>query len=396
MNEPSLLAVVNRFPHPSETFIRRKLTGLAAAGMDVTVATRVATPESAALGLPVVLTSPWRHPGRAYASLGPSGVAAVARTAARLQRGGHRAATPHSVRHRMQAAPLVAVRPDIVHFEFSGIAVAYQDVFDLLRPAKLVVSCRGAAEQILPLSDPSRARALESLFAQVDLIHCVSEDMQRTVQGYGAPSEKILVNRPAIPVEAFASIADRRAPHDGPLRVLSIGRLHWKKGFDDSLRAIAGCVASGRAVEYRIAGAGPEREKLAFLAHQLEVGERARFLGVQSEGEIQDQLAWADVLLLPSLSEGISNAVLEAMASGLPVIATRCGGMDEVIDSGVDGFLVDIGDIEAMQDRLAQVAEDRDLAVRLGQAAGARARAEFDIGRQVRVFIEAYRGLVSA
>ncbi|WP_421121291.1 glycosyltransferase family 4 protein [Aquihabitans daechungensis] len=395
MNEPSLLAVVSRFPHPSETFIRRKLCGLAAAGMDVTVATRIASPEHTDLGLPVVLTAPWKYPRVAYDALGRSGVTAAARTAVGLQ-GARGASGSVSARRRVQLAPLVAVGADIVHFEFSGIAITYQDAFELLRPAKIAVSCRGAAEQILPLSDPRRARALESLFAEVDLIHCVSDDMRRTVESYGAPTEKILVNRPAVPVADFAPIAGRRQTHDGPLRVLSIGRLHWKKGFDDSLRAIAGLAASGRAVEYRIGGEGPEREKLSFLIHQLGLGADVTLLGVQRQDEIYDQLAWADVLLLPSLSEGISNAVLEAMASGLPVIATRCGGMDEVIDDGVDGFLVDIGDQDAMQARLEAVADDRDQAARLGRAAGARALAEFDLERQVRVFVDAYRRLGSA
>jgi colanic acid/amylovoran biosynthesis glycosyltransferase len=395
-DEATLLAVVNRFPHPSETFIRRKLTGLADAGLDVKVATRIVNPEAAAVGLPLVPTAPWKRARSSYAALGGSGTADVVRSALALQgrRGG--AGTPPSVRRRVQVAPLVSAGADVVHFEFSGIALAYQDAFDLLRPAKLAVSCRGAAEQILPLSDPSRARALGSLFAEVDLIHCVSDDMRRTVESYGAPPERILVNRPAVPVADFAPIADRRVPHDGPLRVLSIGRLHWKKGFDDGVRAMAGLVASGRSVEHRIAGEGAEREKLSFLIHQLDMGAHVTLLGVQRQEEVRDQLAWADVLLLPSLSEGISNAVLEAMAAGLPVIATRCGGMDEVIDDGADGFLVDVGDVEAMQDRLVRVADDRGLAARLGRAAGERARAEFDLSRQVRVFVEAYRALVGA
>jgi colanic acid/amylovoran biosynthesis glycosyltransferase len=290
-------------------------------------------------------------------------------------------------------APLVASQPDIIHFEFSGIAVAYRDVFDLLRPAKLVVSCRGAAEQILPLSDPDRARGLESVLAAVDLIHCVSDDMRRTVESYGASPDKILVNRPAVPVADFAALADRRVPHDGPLRVLSIGRLHWKKGFDDSLRAVAAMEARGHRVEYRIAGEGPEREKLTFLAHQLGLNRQLTLLGVQRQEEILDQLAWADVLLLPSLSEGISNAVLEAMAAGLPVVATRSGGMDEVIEPGRDGFLVDVGDVEAMVARLSDLADDPDLRIRLGREASARAWAEFDLSRQISNFVRAYGAL---
>ncbi len=393
MNNLSLLAVVNRFPHPSETFIRRKLTGLHEAGIDVSVAARIFTPEAAGLGLPLVPTSPWRRPRSSFAAFGPSGAAAVVGTAVKLQGRDHRAGGTSAVR-RAQLAPLVAAGADVVHFEFSGIAATYRDSFDLLGPAKLAVSCRGAAEQILPLSDPSRARALEEVFAAVDLIHCVSEDMRRTVEQYGASAEKILVNRPAVPVADFAPLADRRQEHDGPLRVLSIGRLHWKKGFDDGLRAVASLIASGRTIEYRIAGEGPEREKLSFLAHQLGLVPHATFLGLGGQEEIKDQLVWADVLLLPSLSEGISNAVLEAMAAGLPVIATRCGGMDEVIAPGEDGFLVDIGDTENMHDCLAQIADDRALGARLGAAGKVRAAAEFDLGRQVRIFAEAYKGLV--
>lgn len=394
MHNPSLLAVVNHFPSPSETFIQRKLTGLRDAGLDVSVAARTYGAEASDLGMPLMPTAPWRRPAAAYAVLGPSGAAAVVRTAVKL-RGGDGRNGGLSARRRARVAPLLAARPDVIHFEFSGIAVAYQDVFDLLRPAKLVVSCRGTAEHFMPLKDPTRARALESLFAAVDLIHCVSKDMQCTVESYGAPPEKILVNRPAVPVSSFAPLADRREMHDGPLRVLSIGRLHWNKGFDDSLRAVARLVGSGRPVEYRIAGEGLEREKLSFLAHQLNLGPSASLLGVQRQDQILDQLEWADVLLLPSLSEGISNAVLEAMASGLPVIATRCGGMEEVIDTGHDGYLVDVGDIDAMADRLDAIAEDRELAASLGRAAGVRAKAEFDLGRQIGAFVDAYKSIVA-
>jgi len=70
--------------------------------------------------------------------------------------------------------------------------------------------------------------------------------------------------------------------------------------------------------------------------------------------------------------------------------------MDEVIDPGEDGFLVDVGDVDAMRDRLGEVAGDRALAARLGRAAGARAQAEFDLSRQVGIFVEAYRELAGS
>jgi len=382
-----VLAVVNQFPAPSQTFILRKLTGLRDAGLDVTVAASTIGPGAAATGLGLVELTPWHHPAASLDTTGRAGWAAVARdlTSGRLPR------NRRELRDRMTAAPLLAARADIVHFEFSGIAVAYRHALDALAPARLAVSCRGAAEQIEPLSNPTRAAALREVFERADLIHCVSDDMRRTVESLGAPPDRILVNRPAVPVADFTGLADGRTPHGGPLRVLSIGRLHWKKALDDGLRAVARVPGA----EYRLAGEGTEREKLTFLADQLGIAGRVALLGTQTQAEVRDLLAWADVLLLPSLSEGISNAVLEAMAAGLPVIATRCGGMDEVITPGADGFLVDIGDLDAMAGHLAELAADPELRRRLGATASARAVAEFDLSRQIATFVAAYDALVA-
>lgn len=393
MSGPSLLAVVNHFPHPSETFVLRKLTGLRDAGVDVQVAARAFTPEAAEVGMGLVLTAPWSKPRASWSILGLDGLARVTSATARQVVATRTRRSTLTARQAALLAPLRQAEADIVHFEFSGIAVECEPFFDQLRPARLVVSCRGAAEQIRPLRDPSRARALRAVFEQVDLIHCVSDDMRRTVEQMGAPSEKILVNRPAVPVADLAPLAARRSPHDGPLRVLSIGRLHWKKGLDDGLRAIARVVADGSAVEHRIAGEGAERDKLTFLAHQLGIGGSVSLLGVQRQHEVRELLAWADVLLLPSLSEGISNAVLEAMAAGLPVVATTCGGMDEAITSGVDGILVPVGDVDAMAEGLRSLADDRSMASRLGTAAAATAARHFDLSRQIAVFADAYRSL---
>jgi colanic acid/amylovoran biosynthesis glycosyltransferase len=385
---PHLLAVVNTFPAPSETFVLRKLVGLREAGLRVSVAAGSFGPDVESLGLEPVDLAPWRHPVGALAD--PAALASTARRAIELQR------RPGSLarRRRLLASPLAAVGADIVHLEFSGIAVTYLDLLETLRPAKLVVSCRGAAEQIQPLFDPARADALRRTFEAVDLIHCVSDDMRRTVEGLGAPADRILVNRPAVPVTDFAGLRAGREDHDGPLRIASVGRLHWKKGFDDGLRAVARLVASGRQVEHRIAGEGDDRAKLSFLIHHHQLGEVVSLLGSQPQAQVRELLRWADVLLLPSLSEGISNAVLEAMAAGLPVVSTRAGGMDEVITDGVDGILVEVGDAEAMAAGLLALDGDAGRRRAMGVAAAERVRSAFDLSRQIAVFSEAYRALL--
>ena len=385
---PSITAVVSLFPAPSQTFIQRKLLGLRDAGVPVAVASTTFGPGAADLGFPMTSLMPWRAP---RVALEPASRAAWRATATALWR---QRRIGSDLRERVSLSPLLAVESDVVHFEFSGIAVSYLDVLPVLRErSRLAVSCRGAAEQIEPLKDPSRADALAEVFSQVDLIHCVSDDMRRTVEQLGAPPDRILVNRPAVPVTDFVPLRNRPAPGSGPLRLLSIGRLHWKKGFDDGIRAVADARARGVDVEYRIAGEGPEREKLSFLIHELGLDGVVRLEGARTQQQIRELLGATDVLLLPSLSEGISNAVLEAMAAGLPVVVTDCGGMTEVVEDGVDGLVVPVGDLGLLAEHLAALAVDPELRARLGAAAAAKADEQLDLSHQVARFVEAYRAL---
>ncbi len=384
----SLTAVVSRFPAPSQTFIRRKLTGLRDAGMDVHVAATVVG-DAGPTGLEVSGLLPWSTPTRTFEPSARRAWVGVAR--------GLRTTLPGSRRSPVDAlvqAPVAAMDTDWVHFEFSGIAVTYAPAVEALRRrgTRIGLSCRGAAEQIEPLVDPRRAELLRRAFDQADLIHCVSDDMRRTVEGFGAPPERILVNRPAVPVADFVGLRRSEPRTDGPLRVLSIGRLHWKKGLDDGLRAVAGLRDRGVDVEYRIVGDGEERDKLTFLIAELDLRDSVTLLGTRDSAEVRAELDRCDVLLLPSLSEGISNAVLEAMAAGRPVVTTRCGGMEEVVTTGVDGLLVDVGDHETTTEHLAQLAGDADLRQRLAGAAARRADEDFDLSRQVRLFQGVYEG----
>ena len=91
---------------------------------------------------------------------------------------------------------------DVIHFEFSGLAISYQDAIKKLN-AKTVVSCRGTAEKVKPLTDVNRKKKLTTLFEQVSAIHCVSNDMAETIQLYGADAKKIFVNTPAIDSTVF-------------------------------------------------------------------------------------------------------------------------------------------------------------------------------------------------
>lgn len=388
---PSLTAVVTRFPTPSETFIRRKLDGLRAARMDVRVAASRFADPSDITGFPHLCLAPWASAHSAIARESRAPWRSMARSAPSLLR--HRG----SLGLAIATSPILAVETDIAHFEFSGIAVTYLDhLAELAKRSRIAVSCRGTAEQIIPLEDATRRHQLTEVFDAASLIHCVSDDMRRTVEAYGAPPARILVNRPAVPVTEFAALRRPTRIDGGPVRVLSIGRLHWMKGFDDGLRAVAGLRDRGVDVSYRIAGEGPERQKLTFMTHELDLRGIAELLGSCEQPRIKELLEWADVVLLPSLSEGIANVALEAMSAGVPVVSTRCGGMAEVIEDGSTGMLVDVGDTVAMAERIETIAKDPDFAAGLALRAAAYADSNLDISGQIQRFANAYRRIIGA
>ena len=160
-----------------------------------------------------------------------------------------------------------------------------------------------------------------------------------------------------------------------PGRVLFLGRLAPQKRPDLALRAVARVPGA----ELEVANDGPDRAELKRLASELGMAERVRFLGYRDD--VPALLARASCLLVTSDYEGASLVVPEAMAAGVPVVATRAGGVEEVLDGG--GVVVEPGDVDAVAAALARVLEDGDEAARLGEAGRTRAVEEFTRERMV-------------
>src|SRR5207248_6706065 len=128
-----------------------------------------------------------------------------------------------------------------------------------------------------------------------------------------------------------------------------------------------------------ILGDGPQRAKLARLADDLGIAPQVRFLGIVDD--VPAQLLQADIFVLPSQAEGLSNAVLEAMAHSLACIATNVGGTPDLMRDGDTGLLVPVNDIDRLAAALARLAADPGLREQLGQRARRQVEAEFGIGR---------------
>lgn len=176
----------------------------------------------------------------------------------------------------------------------------------------------------------------------------------------------------------------------GRLRLVTVGSLHPLKGQEFALRALAKATASGLDAELTVVGDGPDRAALDSLADRLGLSGRVVFAG--EELDPRDRLAAADLFLLPSLTEGFSNALLEAMASGLPVLTTDVGGNPEAVVDDEGGRLVPAGDAMALGDALVDLGSNRSRLASMGEANRRRVEERFSLQASARELAAWYRG----
>jgi len=181
----------------------------------------------------------------------------------------------------------------------------------------------------------------------------------------------------------------RQATGDTPL-LLSVGRLRAKKGHDTLLAACARLQAQGRAVAAEIVGYGEEADRLHALRDELGLAEAVHLRGKLARDGVLAAYGRASVYVQPSRidadgdRDGIPNVLLEAMAMGLPVVATQVSGIPELVEDGVNGLLVPPDDPPALAQAIARLLDDPALASRLGEAARATVLARFDNDRNLR------------
>jgi colanic acid/amylovoran biosynthesis glycosyltransferase len=228
-------------------------------------------------------------------------------------------------------------------------------------------------------------RYLRPVFGHVDLVLAMSEDMRRDVCALGCPEEKVLVHYHGCDTARFQGMVRDHPSREAPV-VLCVGRLDVQKGQDLVLRALRLLERRGRDFQVVLVGDGPLRPTLQRLVADFGWDDRVTFAGHVRHGsdEFLEHLRRADLFAHPSvtvngLKEGIPGAIVEAMASGLPVVATWHAGIPAVIDDDRHGLLVPERDLEALAAALEVLLDDQALRARLGAAAAERARDELDL-----------------
>ena len=280
---------------------------------------------------------------------------------------------------------------NIIHFEFSGLAVSFLDILKKIKPLT-VFSCRGSAEKVKILTEPKRAEKLQQAINIASAVHCVSNDMKLTIAPYCSNLEKVFINRPAIDASFFSP--NKQPSGFNGVSVLSIGRFTFQKGYLIGILAIKKLIDKGFSIQWNIIGDGSQMEEMIFHIHELKLQNHIVLHGKKNKNEVSDWINKSDIFLLTSVYEGIPNVVLAAMAMELPVVTTKSGGVDEVIEHGVDGFIAPLYDIETVSNLLEKFIQDKQLALTMGKAARQKILAEYTLERQLKVFEEAYQKIL--
>ncbi|CAN5681749.1 N/A [soil metagenome] len=282
-------------------------------------------------------------------------------------------------------------RCQLLHVFFGNVAV---HLLPLLRvcPVPVVVSFHGS-DVAGSMASAAYGDALQELFRLASAVPCRSDQLASSVKKLGCPPEKLRIMRTVLPEIPFVQ---RQAPEDGNWRIVQAARLVGKKGLSTALRAFAKFSNEHPAASFTIAGEGHMESELKELALELKLGDRVNFSGFLRQNALQEVFESSHIFLHPSETvqgdvEGVPNAMLEAMAGGLPVVTTRHGGIPEVIKDGENGLLCEERDVAGISAALLRLAADATLYTEMSAKASASVNEQFSGPRQVAAIEAIYR-----
>lgn len=209
--------------------------------------------------------------------------------------------------------------------------------------------------------------------------------------GVAAERVKLIYNGVNVPAVDEAVARTEKVPG----RVVTIARMIPEKRIDLVIRTFAACAPQAPHARLRVFGEGVERQRLESLVDELGLSDSVSFLGHVHHARMIEEIAQAEVVMLLSetVDERLPNVVKEGMAARCVTITTRSVGIEELVDHGVSGFVVDYGDLEGAQRALAWALSDSDAARAMGDVARAEVAKEFDHETNVSRFLDLWRGI---
>lgn len=287
---------------------------------------------------------------------------------------------------------------DIIHCQFGTQGHRGWFLQRLMPPTtKLVVMFRG--HDISSYVQQKGEAVYADLFQAADVCLTNCDFFRQRLIQLSCPSEKTAVHFSGLDVGKF-TYQPRRPAADGVIRLVTTGRLVEKKGIEYAIRAIASIAPRYPHLQYTLIGDGPLRSTLAALIRQLGLETKVQLVGWQDEQQIIAHLDQAHIFIAPSVtaSDGNQDAPInvlkEAMAMGLPVISTVHGGIPELVQDGVSGYLVPERDVPALSDRLEHLLNAPERWAEMGQAGRTYVEQHFHLQRLNDRLVDRYQALL--
>jgi len=296
---------------------------------------------------------------------------------------------------------LTARKAEVLHIYFGNSGMHLLPVLRSgSRRVPVVVSFHGADAGV-GMDKPAFRMAMREVLQRADAILARSDSLAVELKGLGCDPGKMTIQRTGIPLGDWPRV-ERKVPENLAWRIVQSGRLIPKKGHDLTLRAFARLRDVFPQARLIFLGSGPLQSDLEALANELGVGSATTFVGFVDQDRVRSEYGWAHLFVHPSRvaadgnQEGVPHAMLEAMATGLPVVATQHGGIPEAVEDGKGGFLVDEDDWEALADRMILLLDEEANWRAMGGAARQAVVEKFEQTRQIAVLENVYRNLINA
>lgn len=259
----------------------------------------------------------------------------------------------NSLMGKVKFYPVLWHKPAVFHLQWAKGILDWMWVQDF--GIKLVVSLRGTHTTVSPVADLNLKKIYQENFPKVDGFHAVSKAIGVEALKYGAPVDKIKVVYSGLSM-LNVSFSVKNVGSNKTIQLLSVGRSHWIKGYNYALDACILLKRMGFNFHYTIIGA-KEVEELEYQRADLGLTDCVTFLGSVPYEEVLRFMQETHIVLLPSVEEGIANVVLEAMMLEKLVLTTDCGGMEEIVQDGINGFVVPIRNPESISAKIVEMSK---------------------------------------